>query len=71
MNHPKVTPKLIVGKVAALVAFCDRELIEDWPAVLVSHVRSFAARSHARGLSPQSRPALETWRYADPRRRRK
>jgi len=38
----------------ALVAFCDGELIEDWSAVLVSHIRTFAARSHAGGLSPQS-----------------
>jgi len=41
-------------ELAALVAFCDHERIEDWSAVLVSHVRTFAARSHARGLSPQS-----------------
>jgi integrase/recombinase XerC len=39
---------------AALVTFCDRERIEDWLAVGVTHVRSFAARSHAGGLSPQS-----------------
>lgn len=39
---------------AALVAFCDREKLEDWSAIEVKHVRAFAARSHRRGLSPQS-----------------
>lgn len=41
-------------ELVALVTFCDRERIEDWPAVLVSHIRTFAARSHGGGLSPQS-----------------
>jgi integrase/recombinase XerC len=41
-------------EIAALVEYCDRERIEDWPAVLVSHIRTFAARSHGGGLSPQS-----------------
>jgi integrase/recombinase XerC len=40
--------------ITSLVAFCDREGIEHWPDVLVPEVRRFAARSHARGLSPQS-----------------
>ncbi len=40
--------------IAALVAYCDRERLEHWTDVLVPQVRAFAARSHARGLSPQS-----------------
>jgi integrase/recombinase XerC len=40
--------------ITSLVAFCDREGIDHWPDVLVPEVRRFAARSHARGLSPQS-----------------
>jgi integrase/recombinase XerC len=40
--------------IALLVAFCDREGLEHWQDVLVPEVRRFAARSHARGLSPQS-----------------
>ncbi len=39
---------------AALIAFCDHERLEEWPAIEVKHVRVFAARSYARGLSPQS-----------------
>ena len=38
----------------ALVAFCDRNGLADWPAVQVSQVRMFAARLHALGLSPSS-----------------
>lgn len=41
-------------ELAALVAFCDRASIEEWSGVDVRQVRAFAARSHARGLSPQS-----------------
>ena len=41
-------------EVGALVQFCDAYGITSWPAVGVGHVRSFAARSHAKGLSPQS-----------------
>jgi integrase/recombinase XerC len=41
-------------EIAALVAFCDDERLQTWDAVLVPHVRRFAAQSHARGLSPQS-----------------
>lgn len=40
--------------IAALVSFCDREGIESWQRVEINHVRSFAARSHARGLSGSS-----------------
>ena len=40
--------------IAALMGFCDKQQIESWERVTVSHVRSFAARSHARGLSGSS-----------------
>jgi integrase/recombinase XerC len=40
--------------ITSLVAFCDREGLENWHDVLVPQVRKFAARSHARGMSPQS-----------------
>jgi integrase/recombinase XerC len=39
---------------AALVRFCDRMSIADWSALDSQHVRSFAAHSHAGGLSPRS-----------------
>jgi integrase/recombinase XerC len=39
---------------AALVRFCDRAGVADWSALDAQHVRSFAARSHAAGLSPRS-----------------
>src|SRR5580658_8622404 len=39
---------------AALVAFCDRSGLNDWPEVKPSDVRLFAARSYAGGLSPLS-----------------
>ncbi len=42
------------GDIAALVSFCDKQRIESWGRVTVSDVRSFAARSHARGLSGSS-----------------
>ena len=38
----------------ALVAFCWRTRLLDWAAVEVKHVRTFAAQSHAGGLSPSS-----------------
>lgn len=40
--------------IAAFVSFCDKAGIESWQRVEISHVRSFAARSHARGLSGSS-----------------
>ena len=39
---------------AALVKFCDRMKIDDWSALDTQHVRTFAAHSHAGGLSPRS-----------------
>jgi integrase/recombinase XerC len=40
--------------VAALVTFCDRSKLDDWPQVKPSDVRTFAAKSYAGGLSPLS-----------------
>jgi len=39
---------------AALVRFCDRMGLADWGALDSQHLRSFAAHSHAGGLSPRS-----------------
>jgi integrase/recombinase XerC len=38
----------------ALVAHCERTGLESWSAVDSGHLRSFAARQHAGGLSPRS-----------------
>ena len=38
----------------ALVKFCDKHGLEEWTAVDHQHVRTFAAHSHAGGLSPRS-----------------
>ena len=39
---------------AALVEWCQRQGIERWNALDHQHVRTFAARSHARGLKGRS-----------------
>jgi integrase/recombinase XerC len=39
---------------AALVRFCERASVADWSGLDAQHVRAFAARSHAAGLSPRS-----------------
>jgi integrase/recombinase XerC len=39
---------------AALVKFCDRHGLKQWSALDSQHVRTFAAHSHAAGLSPRS-----------------
>jgi integrase/recombinase XerC len=39
---------------AALVKFCDRLKLADWSELDSQHLRSFAAHSHAGGLSPRS-----------------
>jgi integrase/recombinase XerC len=39
---------------AALVKFCDDRALEDWTALDSQHIRLFAAKSHAAGLSPRS-----------------
>src|SRR5437762_11154921 len=38
----------------ALIAFCDKESVDDWSRLDSHHVRTFAARSHAAGLAPKS-----------------
>jgi len=38
----------------ALVGFCDRLNLPDWSALDTQHIRTFAAHSHAGGLSPRS-----------------
>jgi len=38
----------------ALANYCDRIGVRDWSALDAQHVRSFAAHSHAGGLSPRS-----------------
>ena len=38
----------------ALVKFCDQHGLKDWKAVDSHHIRTFAAHSHAKGLSPRS-----------------
>jgi integrase/recombinase XerC len=39
---------------AALAAWCDQQGLADWTNLDHGHVRAFAARSHAGGLSPAS-----------------
>lgn len=39
---------------AALVAYCDQEKLKHWRQLDSQHVRTFAARSHSRGLSSKS-----------------
>ena len=39
---------------AALVAYCDREQLEDWSTLTSHTIRRFAARQHASGLAPRS-----------------
>jgi integrase/recombinase XerC len=38
----------------ALVKFCDKQGLQEWSALDHQHVRTFAAHSHAGGLSPRS-----------------
>ncbi|MGH8288557.1 MAG: tyrosine recombinase XerC [Steroidobacteraceae bacterium] len=38
----------------ALVSYCDRAGLESWAGVDSGHLRSFAAKLHARGLGPRS-----------------
>ena len=38
----------------ALVDWCNQQPLADWPALDAQHLRLFAARSHASGLSPRS-----------------
>ncbi|HZF25398.1 MAG TPA: tyrosine recombinase XerC [Steroidobacteraceae bacterium] len=40
--------------IAALTAFCDAQKLPDWKSLDSQYVRVFAAKQHARGLSPRS-----------------
>jgi integrase/recombinase XerC len=56
-SERRLSPHTDVGyarDLAALVRFCDRMGLADWGALDSQHVRSFAAHSHAGGLSPRS-----------------
>jgi len=48
------TDKNYAHDLEALVAFCDKQGVEEWRTVDSQHVRLFAARSHAGGLAPKS-----------------
>jgi integrase/recombinase XerC len=48
------TDKSYARDLAALVKFCDRLKLADWSDLDSQHVRTFAAHSHAAGLSPRS-----------------
>lgn len=53
----RLSPHTVKGYRRDLVcfrAFCDDGAIERWTDLSVHHLRRFAARSHARGLSPRS-----------------
>lgn len=50
----KHTDKNYALDLAALVKYCDANGVADWRSVDDQHVRMFAARSHAGGLSPRS-----------------
>ncbi len=39
---------------AALIAYCDREGLQDWSQLTTHNIRHFAARQHASGLSARS-----------------
>ena len=47
-------PSAISGDLAALVAYCDRHDLAEWPRLDAQHVRSFAAHEHRDGLGPRS-----------------
>ena len=48
------TDKAYARDLAALVQHCDRQGLADWAELDNQHVRTFAAHSHARGLSARS-----------------
>jgi integrase/recombinase XerC len=48
------TDRSYARDLAALVKFCDRAGVAAWQELDPQHVRSFAAHSHAAGLSPRS-----------------
>lgn len=48
------TSRAYARDLAALVRFCERAGVADWPQLDAQHVRSFAAHAHAGGLGPRS-----------------
>src|SRR5579871_5800234 len=53
----RVSPHTVAAyrlELAALAAYCGAEGINAWSALQIGHVRAFAAKSHADGLSPHS-----------------
>jgi integrase/recombinase XerC len=48
------TDRAYTRDLAALVKFCDRSKLTDWNELDSQHLRTFAAHSHAGGLSPRS-----------------
>jgi integrase/recombinase XerC len=48
------TDKNYALDLAALVSYCDKEKLTDWKDIDGQHIRLFAGRSHAGGLSPRS-----------------
>lgn len=53
----QVSPHTVAAyrlELAALVAYCDAEGVNAWPALQARNVRDFAAQSHAGGLAPPS-----------------
>jgi len=48
------TDEAYARDLSALVKFCDAAGLADWGALDSQHVRTFAAHSHAGGLSPRS-----------------
>jgi integrase/recombinase XerC len=48
------TDEAYARDLSALVKFCDAAGLADWDVLDSQHVRTFAAHSHARGLSPRS-----------------
>jgi integrase/recombinase XerC len=48
------TDRSYARDLAQLVRFCERAGLTDWRALDSQHLRSFAAREHARGLAPRS-----------------
>jgi integrase/recombinase XerC len=48
------TSAAYAADLAALETWCEAEGIADWPELDGQHIRRFAARSHAAGLSPRS-----------------
>ena len=48
------TDKNYAIDLAAFIAFCDKDAIEEWKGVDHYHVRTFVMRQHSAGLAPKS-----------------